>query len=506
MATTGNPILDNPALKAALAAKMQQPAQPQGAVMPPAGLRAKFASQNPGIEPSQTITMPSAPAPLLPPTQTPQIIPPRGTSAGDEAELSRKLRTGSGISQIAGKIEGTKLGQAHPLLGKVLGIGAQGLAQLGDIGLRAVAPQIDIATPGTSLHHLADIHGDQRQIAQDTENEARQAQTRTEGVQAQNLQSEIAQRENPNPVIEPTDQGYVGVNPRTLEATPIQSPSGGTLRPYVKPGPRQHVFLAGADGKPIAATFDPQSGTYYDAHENPIGNPQPYEKPTTPQHITVMHGGQPHVMGADSEGNFTRDLGIAPPNYGQMILPTKTATFIGPNGKPIEYQWNSKTQTYDKPLGMSASNAYGHEAAQAGAVMRAGDDLISSVQSNKKLMGNPEAIIKSAVLGTPWSDPATAGLRAQIATFAALQPSMHGFRGQDALRQFVSILGGIPNNPDALVAAIRGIQRTAGAINPDLNKTEEPTEEPKRPANVPAGYVFNANGPKGAGWYAPTKK
>lgn len=27
--------------------------------------------------------------------------------------------------------------------------------------------------------------------------------------------------------------------------------------------------------------------------------------------------------------------------------------------------------------------------------------------------------------------------------------------------------------------------------------------EPQRPANVPAGFVFNANGPKGAGWYKP---
>ena len=37
---TGNPLLDNPQLKAALTAQMgqqQAPAQPQGAIMPPGG-------------------------------------------------------------------------------------------------------------------------------------------------------------------------------------------------------------------------------------------------------------------------------------------------------------------------------------------------------------------------------------------------------------------------------------------------------------------------------------
>lgn len=168
---TGNPLLDNPALKAQLTAQMSQPQQPQGAVMPAAG-----------AAPPPAMTLPQSPMPSMPQTAQPHVQAPRGTSAGDEAELSRKLSTGSGIQQISGKIENSSLGQAHPVLGKILGIGAQGLAQLGDIGLRTVAPAIDAAIPGTSLHHLADIHGDQRQVAQDTSNEEKQAQT-------QNLQS-----------------------------------------------------------------------------------------------------------------------------------------------------------------------------------------------------------------------------------------------------------------------------------------------------------------------------
>ena len=53
---------------------------------------------------------------------------------------------------------------------------------------------------------------------------------------------------------------------------------------------------------------------------------------------------------------------------------------------------------------------------------------------------------------------------AQIASFAALQPTLHGFRGQQALAQFEKIIGGVPKNPDALEAAIKAIQGTAGII------------------------------------------
>jgi hypothetical protein len=184
---TGNPLLDNPALKAQLTAQMQQPAAQQGAVMPPAG-----------AAPPPSMNIPAGPPPAIPGPASPEVKAPRGTSAGDEAELSRKLSTGSGISQIAGKIENSGFGQKHPVLGKVLGIGAQGLAQLGDIGLRAVAPAIDVATPGTSLHHLADIHGDQRQVGQDVANEEKQAQTGEVHARTQNLeaQPELTQAKN----------------------------------------------------------------------------------------------------------------------------------------------------------------------------------------------------------------------------------------------------------------------------------------------------------------------
>ena len=114
-----------------------------------------------------------------------------------------------------------------------------------------------------------------------------------------------------------------------------------------------------------------------------------------------------------------------------------------------------------KPTGQTESRD-----AQAEVVNRAADNLISDIQKNKSKLGNMEAIVNSAILNTPWADPETAELRAEIASFAALNPAMHGFRGAQALAQFEKIIGGIPNNPDAMIAALRGIQKTTQAFKP----------------------------------------
>lgn len=389
----------------------------------------------------------------------------------------------------------------HPGFGGKL---AHVFSKIANIGGDILAPGVMARVPGTDLNRQMEEQGLKGEIQGLEGDEARNAQ---EGAQAENL---LHPKDEFTPV--PTSSGIESFSRNTGEVTPVSGANGQPLMPYTKPGPRQHVFLAGPNNTPIAATFDPQTGTYYDAHDMPVQNPQPYEKAAAETPHAINIDGKPGfgvvvpgkgwvdpMTGQPITGHVTPIP--PPPSYGQLILPTKTATFIDPKtGLPVEMQWNEKTQTYDKPLGLSASNAYGHEAAQAGAVDRAATDLINQINAHKDKLGNPSAIIQSAILGTPWADPQTAELRSQIATFAALQPSMHGFRGQDAMRQFEKILGGIPNNPDALIASINGITRTAGAINPGLANRHS---EPQRPANVPANYAYNAYGPKGAGWYAP---
>ena len=124
-----------------------------------------------------------------------------------------------------------------------------------------------------------------------------------------------------------------------------------------------------------------------------------------------------------------------------------------------------------KPTGQEASRE-----GQAQVVGRAGDGLIKTIQSNRESIGNVDAIIKSAFLQTPLSDPKQAGVAAEIASFAALQPAMHGFRDNRPWIKFEKIIGGIPKNPDALISSIKAIQKTAGYFNPNCrNRPLAPT-------------------------------
>ena len=192
---------------------------------------------------------------------------------------------------------------------------------------------------------------------------------------------------------------------------------------------------------------------------------QQKEDDKTPAHITVMgKDGKSHIMERDPQtGDYSIDRGEAPPNYAMVAPSLRTVDVIdSKTGLPT-------VQTLGgRQIGVSGTGAYGHEMEQAGAVERAGTALIQTVQANKNKFGNIGAILNSAFLGTPVSDPESSGLVSQIKSFAALNPSMHGFRGKDALNEFVKLLGGLPNNPDSLIAGIQGILKTAGAINPAL--------------------------------------
>jgi hypothetical protein len=197
---TGNPILDNPALKAQLAAQMQQTAQPQNAVMPPALKGTQAPMIHPATAPTETqppapVQMPSGGAtPTLPQEQSsakplvfgpvgqvaPGTMAPKGTLTGDQQAREQSMVAGPGINSIAKRVEDTGFGQRHPLLGKIAGLGLQIPAMIGDIGLESLSPIARLAlshVPGTFAHQAATLHGENQAIAQDEANAEKEAQT-----------------------------------------------------------------------------------------------------------------------------------------------------------------------------------------------------------------------------------------------------------------------------------------------------------------------------------------
>jgi hypothetical protein len=358
---TGNPILDSPTLKATLAAQMaQQNAPPPPAIQMPAGGAA--------ASPSILSGMPSMPS-----TPQPAVGAPRGTVAGDTNELGRKLSTGSGISQIHSKIEDSGFGQKHPVLSKVLGIGAQGLAELGDIGLRTVAPAVDLAIPGTSLHHLADVRGDQRQVAGDVANQEKEAQAGEANARANALS-------NPADEITPlaTTGGYVGVSRKTGQADPI-TVNGEQAQPLEKQEPIQHAVLP--DGSVIAITRGADGKVAAD--EVYHGDPKVQTQVTT-----LEIGGKPHQVIVNKDtGEQIKDLGETgekPPtvnvNAGQNEADKQAARL----GKPYEAMNTAANSQLDK-IDEAVSMIHGNAEAQALGIPKTMTALVSGQGSGVRI-------------------------------------------------------------------------------------------------------------------------
>jgi len=162
-------------------------------IPPGAGQEPQMATPN--------LQIPSGPAPNLAISQ-PQVTAPRGTVEGDQAERARILKSGAGEDQIYGRVTGSQFGQAHPVLGKILGGLGEGVAKLGDVGLSAVAPALAINLPGTEYHHLAEIHGLNKQIGEEAKERQAEATTEAErgrtGLEA--AQAGAIQQEEPEKV------------------------------------------------------------------------------------------------------------------------------------------------------------------------------------------------------------------------------------------------------------------------------------------------------------------
>lgn len=249
---------------------------------------AQLGAPPPSISPGYQGTMPNLAVTL------PQLQPPPGAAAArDESEVGRLLSTGSGISQIPARIENSRFGQRHPLLGKILGYGAEGAAGLGDLGLTTLGGGIGqlaaMEIPGTPQHHQMLLNRAERQETEDVGNEEREAQ-------AENLEADVplkaAQTENlehPPAQVLQSPEGDVLVNPRgNGEAIPITE-AGRPVTPMPKAA--SHIVLQGPHGQPMLGFIDPVSRTVTDQAGNTISNPVLYEKPPNEgPHPGISHG------------------------------------------------------------------------------------------------------------------------------------------------------------------------------------------------------------------------
>ena len=475
MATPGSPLLDKynqdgimtPELSRAvdiakqriggtpLAAPPAPPPAPGIALAPPP------AGASPGLVPRPQAQPAAKPAPGITPTP-------------NQAELSRLQSTGSGISQI------------HHAAARVP------LQILDAIG-SAFAPGLTMGIPGTQLHHqlltsqaARNVKNDTTQDTAEAENKLREAQTGEATARTQNL-------ENPQeaPHTLQTAQGIMQWNPtsRRFDIPAGQAPAkeeteGKTVTTdqgimQWDPASRAYTIKVGnAPEKEVAdKTLQDADGNWYhigkDNKAVPITvNGQPMKGKTTEtkaspeqQFLDEYKQQHPNSTIADAETAFKKIRPPEKPQHSMMMIPDGKGGFTAQEISP----GSTVAPGSMTPGGMSTQNetpaAVRARQAQGEAIKTAGDQLIAAIEKHRDKIGNVASYWNQFKNGSPIADKDTAGLMAQIASFAALQPALHGFRGQSALSEFEKIIGGVPKNPDALEAAIKAIQGTAQIVS-----------------------------------------
>lgn len=265
-----NPILDelsnlSPGAQAALAQAHQAAgtpaAAPGAAGMAPPAQAAAPGLIRPAIQHQQAIAAEappprpmSAPMPnpvpqLGEPTPPPVVgVPdPRGTLAGDQEERSRLLGSGSGISQISGKVQGAM--PNHSLLGKILGGAAQGVATVGDALLSPAIPAVLNKLPGTEEHHNILVKKATGDLETDEANAEKEAQTRNLDLQPQLREQAAALAQEKQNEVENYHAATTTNNQNKLQATLAQhgfaadEDHPGQLRPlrYEEMSPEQQA-------------------------------------------------------------------------------------------------------------------------------------------------------------------------------------------------------------------------------------------------------------------------
>jgi hypothetical protein len=189
-----------------------------------------------------------------------------------------------------------------------------------------------------------------------------------------------------------------------------------------------------------------------------------------------------------ADAQFQINNGVTPQGTPATIQGAGQA--VDQSGSPIGRNF----QGINTPTGATRTAAE-----QGGIILDAGNKLKADIDAHRDKLGNMEAIVNSAFLGTPLADPDSARIAASLASYAALNPRLHGFRGSQALAEFKKLVGGLPNNPDAMKAAIDGIASTAGTV--------QKAGTPRTNVNTPAAVQSRMPKSSGFNWgNAPVKK
>ncbi|MFT4112395.1 hypothetical protein [Silvibacterium sp.] len=156
-----------------------QSAPPQALKIPDSIPSARNATYLQGLEDAPaTMRIPDASVASIgmPAANMPSIKAPRGTLQGDSEYYSQQLDKKPALESVYGGITGSKFGQDHPIMGRVLGALGQIPATAADVVLSGAFPGAGRVVPGTTVKHALDLNRGSAQISQDVANDEKQAE------------------------------------------------------------------------------------------------------------------------------------------------------------------------------------------------------------------------------------------------------------------------------------------------------------------------------------------
>jgi hypothetical protein len=127
--------------------------------------------------------------------------------------------------------------------------------------------------------------------------------------------------------------------------------------------------------------------------------------------------------------------------------------------RQAEFQNKLEEQGLVKPSGQAASRG---SAAQAALNLLPG--LEDSVRANAKSLGPIIGRINSGEIKIGDVSPAVQKFYSQLQSFYALQPSVHGFRNAEFVKDFDTFVGNLNTNPEALISGLEGLKPTLDTV------------------------------------------
>jgi hypothetical protein len=315
---------------------------------------------------------------------------------------------------------------------------------LGEIGQTAgniVAPGLTSMIPGTQLNENVREANALRSIGPATEAQERQAQTKS---------------------VEEGNEEIPHVNLATGEQETITRKSLPQIEAAeLREQSAENVAKTGAAAKEaVGAGHDTTATTIaagkskdqllklgYDEHGEPLPDNQLSSQQRAVRDLTTAHTKLGLAQAAYDEAKANPNSPLAKAAASSLAL------------RQAEFQNKLEEQGLVKPSGQAQSRG-----SAAAAALDLLPGLEDSVRANAKDLGPIIGRINKGEVRIGDVSPAVQKFYAQLESFYALQPSVHGFRNAEFVKDFDTFVGNLQTNPDSLIAGLEGLKPTLDAV------------------------------------------